>query len=51
MKAFMHVGAARRFADGVQMQPAQLGLEIVDGVGMLARLAEPSGKRGAAGVS
>ena len=44
METFMHVGAARRFAHGVQIQPAKLGLELMDGVKMRARFAKPLGQ-------
>jgi len=41
VKTFMHVGAARRFAYRVQIQPAKLGFELMHGVKVGPRLAQP----------
>ena len=40
----MHVGTAGGFADGVKIQPAQLGFQIVNGFKMRARFAQPLGQ-------
>ena len=43
MKALMHVGAARGFADGVEVEAAQVALEVVDGDEVGVAFTEPLG--------
>ncbi len=50
METFMQIGTARRFAHGVQIQPAKLGLEVMDGVEVRLGFAEPFGQTRRGGV-
>ena len=44
VETLVHVRAARRFAHGVQIQPPQLGFQIVDGFEMRVGFAQPFGQ-------
>ncbi len=48
MKALMHVGAAGGFADGMQIQAAQVRLKVVHGDEMSVAFAQPLGQAGPA---
>ena len=47
MKALVDIGAARRFTDGMQAAPAKFSFEVVDGLEVSARFAEPFRQTGA----
>jgi hypothetical protein len=42
MEAFVEIGAARRFADGVQAEAAEVALKIVDRCKMVAAFSQPN---------